>query len=1189
MILPDTNWAYSELIDLSQQVDPSYDPNKWFQEGGLQQQLTILGQKVRGQNSDLRGRYDKINTFVTQNLGLFATESARPGKFGHAMAQTAKVTFTHWAFGEVLSLSQQVDPSVDRSKMFQPGGLKRQLEGIKKKILEQDPLLRERYERVLSFVTNNPSLFSTSIEGTFTNWAYGEVLALSQQVDLSYDPTTLVQVGELTKQLKAIQKKLSKQDPVFRERFTKVHTFVINNPDLFPTKSDKAEEAGHVKVRTAEKTFTNWAYGELLMLSQELGLDYDPKLWFQERGLELQLEEIERTLPGKGPSLKKRYEKLHTFMTNNPELFSDRTMGAFTNWVYGQVLELSQLVGKKVDPDTLLQPEGLRAQLIVISNTLLERRQGELPEVRLRLEKLRKCVERNPLLFPKEKSQPGVVASGKAMILGWAKADLKSLDGARDEARTNLERSGLDPATLSSLSTLANRLPEFLLKTLQFYCDHPGFAPPRNLQSLFFTFDKKTGAWQLNATGEALMSFLSQNSEWAGTFFETNLLCAFESLRSALRNPTEFLKNAFSGSREERATAITAFIFDNCKLQAPARGCETLLKIFGPWIRSFIQGKIQAALTKFEEPTPSGQPQPPEKQGKASSPTLTQTVPPTIPHEFFSQQFSELKDLDLANTLGETFLDGIPDLALLREARKQDPTPPPKNTVPFVEAMGRVAATLVAQPTGTGEAEAAKISELEDKNLQEKEKLREETESLQKSIVERGQEVDIIRQRMIVELRTKIVSLHEEAIALQKEAFKLRATKYQEADLKQKEADLKLMEVAINQQKMALQKVYQLSQHSVDYPGKCIQAIFSFITNALETPEQCQNTVLAGLIEMGPPPQLNERGRAVHAFLTDRNVQYLSRFLEKNFLQILGKVLSKVQTEQETNPEFLLDTLSTIVGAIQGAIQQAGTAKDAPIDFSGSAVQIMQDIFSTAFPGTDEAQKTWVIGAVRLGTGYLEKNFETIVSGIICTMLARKAPQPASPPEEVQPPGVLELLKNDLQKKGYSKETELSGKIAGLFPGLSLIGNRIARSAAKLFAYAKIPLPKILEAVLTNAPPPERVAEFLLKVTKPEDRYGGPITMKGIAKQKLTALHDEIERQLKEARFAKQPLRTISLAFQWFGVAIGSRIAPGLISSIVGLKGKKALMGYLKSFLGGGLLGGIQIVRPALTGRVTAQ
>jgi hypothetical protein len=1097
MILPDTNWAYSELIDLSQQVDPSYDPNKWFQEGGLQQQLTILGQKVRGQNSDLRGRYDKINTFVTQNLGLFATESARPGKFGHAMAQTAKVTFTHWAFGEVLSLSQQVDPSVDRSKMFQPGGLKRQLEGIKKKILEQDPLLRERYERVLSFVTNNPSLFSTSIEGTFTNWAYGEVLALSQQVDLSYDPTTLVQVGELTKQLKAIQKKLSKQDPVFRERFTKVHTFVINNPDLFPTKSDKAEEAGHVKVRTAEKTFTNWAYGELLMLSQELGLDYDPKLWFQERGLELQLEEIERTLPGKGPSLKKRYEKLHTFMTNNPELFSDRTMGAFTNWVYGQVLELSQLVGKKVDPDTLLQPEGLRAQLIVISNTLLERRQGELPEVRLRLEKLRKCVERNPLLFPKEKSQPGVVASGKAMILGWAKADLKSLDGARDEARTNLERSGLDPATLSSLSTLANRLPEFLLKTLQFYCDHPGFAPPRNLQSLFFTFDKKTGAWQLNATGEALMSFLSQNSEWAGTFFETNLLCAFESLRSALRNPTEFLKNAFSGSREERATAITAFIFDNCKLQAPARGCETLLKIFGPWIRSFIQGKIQAALTKFEEPTPSGQPQPPEKQGKASSPTLTQTVPPTIPHEFFSQQFSELKDLDLANTLGETFLDGIPDLALLREARKQDPTPPPKNTVPFVEAMGRVAATLVAQPTGEDEA--------------------------------------------------------------------------------------------IEQQKEALKTVYQLSQHSVDYPGKCIQAIFSFITNALETPEQCQNTVLAGLIEMGPPPQLNERGRAVHAFLTDRNVQYLSRFLEKNFLQILGKVLSKVQTEQKTNPEFLLDTLSTIVGAIQGAIQQAGTAKDAPIDFSGSAVQIMQDIFSTAFPGTDEAQKTWVIGAVRLGTGYLEKNFETIVSGIICTMLARKAPQPASPPEEVQPPGVLELLKNDLQKKGYSKETELSGKIAGLFPGLSLIGNRIARSAAKLFTYAKIPLPKILEAVLTNAPPPKRVAEFLLKVTKPEDRYGGPITMKGIAKQKLTALHDEIERQLKEARFAKQPLRTISLAFQWFGVAIGSRIAPGLISSIVGLKGKKALMGYLKSFLGGGLLGGIQIVSPALTGRVTAQ
>jgi hypothetical protein len=249
----------------------------------------------------------------------------------------------------------------------------------------------------------------------------------------------------------------------------------------------------------------------------------------------------------------------------------------------------------------------------------------------------------------------------------------------------------------------------------------------------------------------------------------------------------------------------------------------------------------------------------------------------------------------------------------------------------------------------------------------------------------------------------------------------------------------------------------------------------------------------------------------------------------------------------------------------------------------------MQDIFSTAFPGTDEAQKTWVIGAVRLGTGYLEKNFETIVSGIICTMLARKAPQPASPPEEVQPPGVLELLKNDLQKKGYSKETELSGKIAGLFPGLSLIGNRIARSAAKLFTYAKIPLPKILEAVLTNAPPPKRVAEFLLKVTKPEDRYGGPITMKGIAKQKLTALHDEIERQLKEARFAKQPLRTIRLAFQCFGLAIGSKIAPGLISSIVGLKGKKALIGYLKSLLGGGLHGGIQIVRPALTGRVTAQ
>ena len=1210
MIHPDTNWAYGELLTISQQVDPSYDPNTWFREDGLKRQLRTLQQKLP-QDNPLFQRYKSVHSFVNQNQGLFSTERGKRGEIGHTATRTAGMTFTSWAYGEVLELSLKVDPSIDKNKLFQPGGLRKQLESIRENVSKQDEAFRKKYDRVHTFVINNPHLFSESIRGTFTSWVYGQVLELSKQVDPSYNPNTWFQRKGLTKQLETIQKKLPKQNPALRDQYEKVRAFVMNNQDLFPTKS----AAGHALTRTAERTFTNWVYGEIFALSRQLGFDCNPTVWFQEKGLEEQLEGIEKKLRDKDPALRERYQKVHTFVTNNPSLFSERTPGAFTNWVYDQALEFSRLLGIEVDPPNLLRPGGLQKHLSKISNTLFSKRPDELPEARLRLEKLKKCVEENDHLFPQEEVHAGIIEWIGAKGASLATADAGSLERDRDQARQNLERSGLDPATINSLTTMANRIPEFLLKTLQFYCNHPGLIPPPNLQSQFFTF--QSGTWQLNETGSILIKFLSDNPAWITMYLETNLLCAIESLRSSLCNPTEFLQKAFTGTREERAQAITDFIFKNCKLRTPIKGMDALLRRFGGWLTPFIQRKIESALTKFEEPTPTEEAQQSGTEKAPAPQALPPPAPPTIPHEIFFQQFDEFKDL--ADVLGKTLLDGIPDLVMLREARRQNPTPPKENTVPFVEAMGQVSATLVGQMM-RGSTDTVVKARYEARNLQEQgrdrdaksllegagklrdfdirikqeeTRLKSEEQKLTQLISDKKQEADIARQREVValqqeatELQKKAKQHQEEAINLQVEVIRLQENQRdEEAAARQSMVHRELQEVEetltriVNQQKLILQKKHQLSPDSTDYPGKCIRAIFSFVTQALKDPDTCENTVLEGLIEKGPPPKLNESGRAVQAFLTDTNVQYLSRLLEENILLILERLLSQIQTKQAANPEFLLDMISTIVGSIQEVIQQADTAADTPMDMPGNAVQIVSGLLRTTFPDLSEAQKAWIVSAVRLGTGHLEKNFEKIVSGLICSMLARRPPAPTPPTEQPPTQGLLEILKKDISPEKYSKRKELRGKIAALFPGLSYIGNRIAHAASKLFPFGRIPFHTILDAVLTKAPPPEKIAEFLLKVPRPEDRYGGPITVKGIVKEKLTALHDETERELKEACFVKHPLRTIKLAFQLFGLAIGSKIAPSLVSSVIGLKGKGKIIGYIQSIVGGSLRGGTRVIQ----------
>jgi hypothetical protein len=647
------------------------------------------------------------------------------------------------------------------------------------------------------------------------------------------------------------------------------------------------------------------------------------------------------------------------------------------------------------------------------------------------------------------------------------------------------------------------------------------------------------------------MSFLSQQKEWTATFFRTNLLCLLNSARKALSNPQNLPANLFTGSARERARAITNFLFKNSEIVPPSG----IFSVFSGLIRGLVQRQIQALLS----PAPEEPDSPISAPEEPATPHPTKRPPPEIPLDL-SHHFAKFQDL--ADALGGTLLGSIPEFAPLRQLQDR-PRPEQlegglqRRPMSLLEAMGKVFSPIVTA-------------------LTKKEGIQKEIEQQRKALTDKG----------------------------------------------------------------------YLSQTSVEYPRKCIDAIFTMIKEGLKDPSKVNLPALYPLIE-GEPPKLNERGLAVQALLNDTNIENIACLIELNILHMLDHTIETIEEKQKSNPEYLLDTIFTIVDSMQLAIQKAGGPEDTADKWaiSENAKKVSEALLATvgnfvlpdAFAGKIDP-RTIVPEGVRRGAGLLEKHFDKVVSGIT-TFILREAlkrrassnkkevpapdpshkqesptPDPSHKQESPTPDPTKTEQKPSLDPPPgfeYTKKKELEQKVAGLFPGLRLIGKKLAHAASKLFPYGAIKVHFFIDRALSSAPAPEKVAKELLtlpraflkkptpkpevvqpKEPKPSEqpkpseepkkesraatKKPEPISPKTIIRDLLSSFKEKIEKDFHDIRFREHPFKAIKLGLEKVGLALAVWIVPNVAPSIIGLRTHEEMIEYIHNVVRGGLHGGAE-------------
>jgi hypothetical protein len=566
-----------------------------------------------------------------------------------------------------------------------------------------------------------------------------------------------------------------------------------------------------------------------------------------------------------------------------------------------------------------------------------------------------------------------------------------------------------------------------------------------------------------------------------------------------------------------------------------------IFSVFSGLLRGLVQRQIQSLLGSSKE----GPESPISEPEELTAPPPKKHLPPEIPLDQV-QRFAEFQDL--AEALGGTLLGNIPEFALLRPLRDR----------PRPEQLG---GALQRQPMSLLEAMGKVFSPIATA-LTKKEGIQNEIEQQRKALTDKG----------------------------------------------------------------------YLSQTSVEYPRKCIDAIFTMIKEGLKDPSKVNLPALYPLIE-GEPPRLNDRGLAVQALLSDDNIENIACLVELNILHMLSHSIETIEEKQKDNPAYLLDTIFPIVESMQLAIQKAGGPEDTADkwDISENAKKVSEALLATvgnfvlpdAFAGKIDP-KTIVPEGVRRGAGLLEKHFDKVVSGITTFILREAlkrsvstskkegpAPEPTSKKENPTPEPAKPEQKPPVppleppQGFEYTKKKELEQKIAGLFPGLRLIGKKIAQAASKLFPYGAIKVHFFLDRALSSAPAPEKVAKelltlpkaFLKKPTpkpevvqpkepklseepKKESRAAAkkpePISPKTIIRDVLSSFKEKIEKDFRDIRFRKHPFKTIKLGLEKIGLALAVWIVPNVAPSIIGLRTHKEMIEYIHNVVRGGLHGGAE-------------
>ena len=798
-------------------------------------------------------------------------------------------------------------------------------------------------------------------------------------------------------------------------------------------------------------------------------------------------------------------------------------------WAYSQVIDLSE----KLDPSfnraklKLSSVSSLQEQLRIIRQKL-DDPSVEGSKFREQYEKVSRFIAENEKLFSQEIPKKSVLSRLIKAGIGIASLGLTSqetLRAAADKASEDLQTAQVDPAALASLHTITARLPQFLLELLKFYRDNPKYPPPGVIKSLF-TQKQTERTGELSVSGIVVMHLLSEQGEWTSSFFQTNLLCLLNSIRQAFANPQNLPPTLFTGTAKERAKAITDFIFSNSQIVPPSG----IFSVFSGLIKGLVQRQIQSLLSPSKEPPPtSSEPEQP------LSPPPEKHPSPEIPSDLV-HRFAEFQDL--ADALGSTFVDNIPEFALLR--RRDEP---PKleaaheeKPLPLLEAIGKIFSPTVTSLT--------------------------RTEDIQRKIAEKRQ------------------TLVDQGFLSQK------SVKYPRACC---DAILKKIKEGLDDPKNALPALYPLIEGEPPRLNDRGLAVRALLNDA-----NIEN--IACLVELNMLQMLDHAIKTIEAKQKGNPEFLLDTLL--TIVDSMQQAIQKADSLEDTadkwdvpqNAQIVTETLLATIGDF--ALPDAFANKIHPETMLPEGVhrgaRLLEKHFDTAVSGIT----TFILReALKRGARSSKQRSAAPGPAIIEAVPEQKAAEEESMAPQLEPPPDFE----------YSKKKELEQKIAGLFPGFRIVGKKLAEAASKLFPYGAITFHCFVDRALSVAPDPDKVAKELLTLPKAVLKKPGPkpeaaqptepkqaekpkakgkkpepISPKTIIRDVLTTLKKKIENDFHDIRFMEHPFKSIKLACTWVGLALGVLIVPRVAPVVLGLQTHEKMIDYLHNVLRGGLHGGAQ-------------